>query len=84
MESERWAVYRFTEMEEKAGVTEFVEDYPEFDMDGCRFVPDYSDTEFLAREDAYLYSISKRLLSFSLDPYQDDVRLMTGDSNFGE
>ena len=79
MKKHKWYNLRISELEEKAGVVLL----PEFDMDGSRFVPGYSNAEFLAEED-FLYSISKRLISFNLDPYQDDVRLMAGDSNFGE
>jgi len=55
-----WIDYRFEEMEEKAGVTPL----PEFDMDGCRFVVDEEDWETNQRHDAYVASISNRLMTY--------------------
>ena len=55
-----WVDYRFEEMEEKAGVTAL----PKYDMDGLRFDPDGFESD--ERDDAYVWSISKRLEMFAL------------------
>ena len=59
-----WSDYRVEEMEEKAGVILTNIDYPEFDMDGSRFYPYVEDWETEQRSDAYIYSISRRLMEF--------------------
>ena len=62
-----WVDYRIEEMEEKAGIkqVEIEYDYPEYDMDGCHFIPDYDDEEN-KYNDAFMASISKRLSFFSI------------------
>lgn len=58
-----WTEYRFDELAEKAGVKEMVEmELPEFDMDGSRFTPEYSDEEEERLQDMSLYSPSDQRL----------------------
>lgn len=60
-----WTDYRYQELQEKAGVPEYKEDdFPEFDMDGCRFVPHFDLKEEWCMDDAYLFSPSRRLEDF--------------------
>ena len=54
--------YRYEEMEEKAGVSQL----PEYDMDGSQYIMDDEDWETTERDDAYIASISQRLIEYSL------------------
>jgi hypothetical protein len=55
--SKHWIDYRIEELEEKSNVTQL----PEFDMDGSRFQIDDEDWETNERDDAYSYSVSRRM-----------------------
>jgi len=52
-----WINYRIEELEEKANVVT----YPLFDMDGTYFHPEEDDWNTKERDDAYEYSMSKRM-----------------------
>jgi hypothetical protein len=68
--SKDWIDYRVEELEEKASVPEF----PAFDMDGTRFDPDPDDLRDDRCEDAWNWSISRRMgeLMGIFNPFMND------------